>query len=267
MEMVYKQVKHRSRKDWFDIIPLGDVHLGNAGCDVDKFQRQIRWIAENKKCFWIGMGDYVDAINYSDKRFDQNTVAEPYRSDMMNCVTRQIDDIKKMLDPIMPKCLGMLRGNHEEKIRRAYHHDLIYEFWREYHMPILNDAAIIRLSFNDLYGKRRSFDFFCTHGNVGGRKSGAKLNRLEDLIGYIDADVYLIAHSHMKATSCRSVLFMNDAHVLKHKKKVMAVTGCFLNGYTEGVGSYIEKWMYPPTSTGVVKIMLNPDKRDIHISE
>ena len=54
---------------------------------------------------------------------------------------------------------------------------------------------------------------------------------------------------------------------LKHKKRVMAVTGCFLNGYQQGVTSYVEKYGFPPTSTGCVKVMINPRRHDIHISE
>jgi len=130
----------------------------------------------------------------------------------------------------------------------------------------LGDAAITRLSFyNDT--RSNAFDIFSTHGNVGGRRGGAKINRLEDMISFIDADIYLMGHSHIKATETKSTLYVDKSGKLKCRKRILGVTGCFLHGYQTGATSYLEKWNYPPTDIGVLKIMINPRKQDIHISE
>lgn len=266
MEIYHHTIKYLSKKDEFKLIPLGDIHLGNACCDIEKVKELVSWIKREKNCFWIGMGDYVDCINYTDKRFDPSTVAHPYIDNLSNCVPLQIEAVIKLLSSIKDKCIGLHRGNHEETIRLRYHYDVMYEMWREFRVPMLLDSAITGLSFQRM-NEVRTFDVFSCHGNVGGRKAGYKLNRLEDLIGFVDADVYLMGHSHIKATETKSVLYRNNADELKCKKRVLAVTGCFLKGYEKGVSSYVEKWMYPPTDLGVVKIMINPSKNDIHVSE
>jgi hypothetical protein len=274
LKINFKEIKMKdiSRDQWYSIIPLGDIHLGNIGCDIEKLKKQINYIKEKENCYWIGMGDYVDCINYTDKRFDPTTIAKPFVNNLANCVPLQIEELMKTLNPIKNKCLGLHRGNHEEKIRLKYHHDLIYEMRKlwDFNVPDLEDSAITRLRFvydKEDYTNMYSFDIFSTHGNVGGRKGGAKVNRLEDLIGYVDANVYLMAHSHIKLTFSRGVIYVDKNLNMKYKKRILAVTGCYMNGYIENGSNYVEKWNYPPTSTGSVKIMFNPRRHDIHVSE
>jgi hypothetical protein len=147
-----------------------------------------------------------------------------------------------------------------------YHFDVMYEMNRKLGAALLNDSAITNLTFRR-FKESHSFDVFSTHGNVGGRRAGYKLNRLEDLIGFIDADVYLMGHAHIKTTETKSVLYRNNANDIRCRKRILAVTGCFMDGYKKGSSCYVEKWMYPPSDIGVVKIIFIPHKQDIHISE
>lgn len=218
------------------------------------------------------MGDYLDCINYTDKRFDPAILPEFLREHLDNLIPTQLAMFVKLIKPIVHKCLGMHRGNHEEKIRLKYHYNVMDNLNAAFDNTIkmLQDTAITRLRL--IYHNHKEtgiYEIFSTHGCAGGRKNGSKLNRLEDMIGYFDADIYLMGHSHVKTTSSRSVLYLDSKKRIKHKKRVMAVTGCFLNGYTEGMSSYVEKWGFPPCSTGCVKLMLKCPRggKDIHISE
>jgi hypothetical protein len=261
------------RNEWFYLIPIGDTHIGNLGFDEQKLRKLVKWIKEKKNVFWIGMGDYCECISYTDKRFDPQQVPGWLRDKLDNMVASQVTKFVDILEPIKDKCLGLHEGNHDRKIRIKSQYDVVYEIWRAFgikELPLLKDAAITRLRFearNNSSAGSYSFDIFSVHGNTGGRMGGAKLNRLEQLIGFFDADVYLMAHSHIKLTESKMLLYIDNKLNLKYKKKILAVTGCFLNGYTQGSTSYVEKMMLPPTCTGVVKIMINPRKGDIHISE
>jgi hypothetical protein len=261
------------KNEWHYLIPIGDIHLGNKGCDIQRLKELIAWIKEKENCMWIGTGDYCDFIAYTDPRFDPSTVSKRYLDNLGNCVQMQIHDIIDLFEPIAYKCIGFHRGNHEEKIRLKYHHDVMYELCKafDFKIPNLKDTAITRLKFIrncNATGKKPhyTFDIFSQHGRVGGRKGGNKINWLEDLIGYVKADVYIIAHSHIKATELKTQLYLDSHLNLKQRKKVLAVTGSFLRGYNEGHSSYIEKWMLPPTDLGVIKLMFNPREKDIHVS-
>ncbi|GIV81705.1 MAG: hypothetical protein KatS3mg051_1059 [Anaerolineae bacterium] len=65
-----------SRADEFRIIPLGDIHVGARGSDTAAFRHVVEDIASDERAYWIGMGDYLDAINRSDPRFSPGILAD-----------------------------------------------------------------------------------------------------------------------------------------------------------------------------------------------
>lgn len=270
MEVNVKNIKYKSKSDEFYIVPIGDTHIGNCGFERDRFKELIQWIKQKENCYWIGMGDYLDCITYADKRFDPETLEKKYRDVLSNSVPKQIEDFCLLVRPIMNKCLGLHRGNHEEKIRLCFQYDVMYELWKEFDVPILEDSCLTKLLFTRVPGKSVSetnrIDVFSMHGCCGGRKGGNKINWLEDLIGYIDADVYLIAHSHIKESEVKTQLYVDNAGNIKQRKKVLGVTGSFLRGYSQGCSSYIEKMMLPPTDLGVIRLAIKPYVRDVHVS-
>ncbi len=268
MELQCIDIPYYSQNDIFYIIPLGDVHLGNKGCDIERFQNIIDWIKSKSNCYWIGMGDYTDAINMSDKRFDPQTIASKYMNNLSNIVNEQKKDIMKMLDPIKDKCLGLHRGNHEETIRKRYHTDIVYEMCEEWDVAELYDTALTRLRFQMPNMHTNTFDMLSFHGNIGGRKGGNKINRIEDVMGFIDADICLMAHAHKKLTTTVTQLYMGRTapYELKDRKRVGGVTGGFLRGYQQSATSYVEQCMYPPADLGTLKISIKPYYKDIHIS-
>ena len=270
MEFNKIDVKADSRGDWFKIVPLGDVHVGNSNCDMQAFKDMVDWIKNKDKCMWVGMGDYIDAINYSDKRFDPKTISTKYliEGDIDKCIQMQIQDFVDIVEPIKDKCIGLLRGNHEETIRQHYHYDVLYELAKELELPrkmLLYDTAVLRLHFK-IFGQKRNYDVFLAHGNVGGRSPGVKANRIHELHKFFQADIYLLAHSHIKQAQLSTLLYFNNRGTLCKKKIVDAYTGCFLRGYERDKTSYVEKWLFPPTDIGSIKIELKPETGDKHVS-
>lgn len=266
MERNKIMIPYKSQKDEFHIIPLGDIHLGNKGCEINRLRELIQWIQKRKDCYWLGMGDYIDCINYTDARFDPKTIQQRYLDDLGNCVSLQTEDFIDLLNPIQDKCLGLHRGNHEETIRLKYHFDVMHELYKAWHKPILEDTAVTILHFvkNDRHCD--DFRIYSLHGRVGGRKGGNKINWLEDFIAYFDADIYLMAHAHVKESEIKTQLYVDRNLNIRQKKKVLCVTGSFLRGYTGGCSSYVEKWMLPPTDLGVIKVSIKPFYGDVHVS-
>jgi len=262
--------------EWIKVIPIGDIHLGNSSSDLTKLKMIVKYIEEKPDIYWIGMGDYIEAINYTDPRFDAKTVDEKYLmlGNLDKLIQLQIEDLTKILRPIKDKCLGLLRGNHEDAIRKHNKYDILYEITKELDLDrnlILYDTAIIRLLFERkaLLGKSKhskQIDMFVSHGNAGGRTYGYKSNRLSELTKWFLADIYLLAHSHTKqAQSSTQIYFDRSGHQRK-KKIILAITGCFLKSYDADKDSYAEKMCLPPTDIGVTKIMIQPETGDIHIS-
>ena len=69
----------KKKDEIINVRPLGDIHIGNLGCDVTEFQKSLDWVAEKENHFTIGMGDYIDNVMaYAqggvDKRWNPETV-------------------------------------------------------------------------------------------------------------------------------------------------------------------------------------------------
>lgn len=249
----------RSKNQWFTIIPLGDIHEGNVGCCLDTLKKEIDYIKNTPNCYWIGMGDMVEGINTSDYRFDIDTIAKKYHHKIGNIVQHQTNTIVNLFKPIAKKCLGLHRGNHETKILSLYHYDILEEITTRLKVTSLLDTALTRLNFKYNGSSRGvTINILSTHGHVAGRKPGNKVNRLTDLMGEHDAEIFLMGHAHSRDITLKNTLYFNKDGKVVTREKIGAITGSFLKGYVKGHPSYVEKFMYPPLSIGNIRIKINP---------
>ena len=262
-------IEHRSRADRFYIYCIGDIHLGNRACNVDMLRRHVEEVRTNPHARWIGMGDMIEAINYTDKRFDPTQIADKYLDNLSNAANEQMCDLITILQPIKDKCIGMHRGNHEETLRLKYHYDVLREIEREWPKArMFEDTAFTVLHFKRQHHVT-TFILWTAHGNVGGRKSGGKINRIEDAMGMFDADIYILAHGHRKIITSLNQLSVNvkgELHLVA-KRRVGAMTGAYFKTYQEGVSTYAEKGMFSPSDLGAIKITIDPSDRNYFISE
>ena len=59
---------------------LGDIHEGAANHQAKALSKAIDIIATDSDAYWIGMGDYIDAINLHDPRFNPLEMAQKARA-------------------------------------------------------------------------------------------------------------------------------------------------------------------------------------------
>ena len=109
-------IELEKKDDTIHLEPLGDIHLGNLGCDIDKYERRIKHIAKSPNTYTIGMGDYIDNISaYAggivDKRWNPETVDR-----RMLTTEEQTERFLESWRPLVDKTIGgLLAGNHEWK--------------------------------------------------------------------------------------------------------------------------------------------------------
>ena len=164
-------------------------------------------------------------------------------------------------------------GNHEEKIRLNYNTDIGFQLQKEFGAPCLGYDGWVRLNFIRKSPNAKAHDtstiynIYVTHGHCGAGKSGGKVNKLEDIATFMDADIILMGHGHKKVIAPPILkLGLNKEGRLVTRKQVAVMCGSFLRSYVENATSYAEKRGYNPCDLGVVKIMLKPDIHDVHAS-
>jgi hypothetical protein len=274
VEIIDHEVQYKKPSEKFYIIGLGDIHLGSAGCDRERLQEIIDYIKVTKNCFWIGMGDYAECINPADPRFDPRSVDKELKvEDLSDLVSKQYQIVKKLLNPIKDRCIALLSGNHEELIRLKYYRDIALDLARDLKTSYLGYCGFIRLHFRrhipGSFYHGETYLIFVAHGTGNARTSGAKINRIERLAEGFLADIVMIAHEHKKIIAppiLGLTVPLKGEKKLIEKKRLAIMTGGFLKGYVQGATSYIERKMYSPSDLGCVKIIVEPEKRNLHAS-
>jgi len=143
---------------------------------VDEIRRTCEAV-ENPRILFLGDIVQMDIVK----------PGTPFGADPM----AEMTELAKIISEFAPVTVGVVVGNHEERLERVAGIDPMKLFCTLYGVPYLGCAALIRLSFP--WGART---IYAIHGSGGGKRIGAKANKLEDLIQVASADIYLHAHTH-----------------------------------------------------------------------
>jgi hypothetical protein len=263
LETIEKIIDVNGRGDVVTLIPLGDIHLGTPNCDEEMFAREVEFIKNKKNCYWLGMGDYGEFINTSDPRWE-NVVADWISvKDLGNLAKVQADKFLEYVYPIRHKCIGVMQGNHEEKVYKKYHFSVTDYIAVELGVPNLTYCCMIRLVMRRP-GKNkpsRHIDIWANHGTGGGHYVGSKINKLIRMSQGFDATIYLMGHVHDKMVREEDrIRLIGKSETIREyaDKRYFILTGTFLRSYVSGSKSYGERKMYNPTSLGTMHIKIKP---------
>ena len=271
MEVRTREIVHPSRSDIFKITPLGCIHYGGSDCAVDLLKACVRKIAQEPNHFWIGMGDYAECIGPPDKRFDARDLDPATRlAELHDLSNSQLRKLAAILDPIRSRCLGLLSGNHEETMALRYFADVHGRFCElmsnDFGPLDLTYSAILRLRFcrcrkNGAIPVR----IWAHHGAGGGRKSGAIINRIEDMpLHFPRCHIYIMGHVHRRDAGIRMALDIPDkSDTLIEVPRAWGITGTFKRTYQQGGRGYGEKGQMQPTSLGVITFLIRPAANDL----
>lgn len=254
-----------SRTESIKVYGVGDMHCGAKGFAEDKFMYDIERIKNDPSAYIVLLGDMAECINTKDKRFDIHAIAGRFAHCIDNLAEMQTRYVVELLMPVKDKILGIVRGNHERHILRSCDIDMTDNIAHRLGIPNLQDSAFIILHINSTGNNKSIYTIYVTHGNVAGRKSGGKANRLEDLMGMFEADIYMIGHGHKKIAHTSSRLEphrKDNKWILKSKKKTGFMTGSYLKSYEQNSGGYAEQMMLPPSDIGAVYVEICPRAKE-----
>jgi len=263
--MFCHQVKINLKKidDNIQLRPLGDIHIGNLGCDIEKFKRSVEWVKSNPDAYCIGMGDYIDNVMaYAqggvDKRWNPETM------DRKTLTTEeQTDAFIKYWTPIKDKTWGLLAGNHEWKTinQRRF----IKDFCDPLGLKYLGRLAYVNVQINYKSKILRDYLVLALHGGYSGMQAGGSMNRMKAICGDFDCDLVLMGHNHDTVT--RPIVRMGynkKTNSPIEKKVLLGNTGTFLRGYEKGVDSYVEINPKEAKRVGTITITMNGYNGDMY---
>lgn len=266
MEVIEKVIKYR-HGGCIHLYATGDEHSGTKFCAEGKLKDKVLQIKQDPVGYWIGMGDKGDFITPGDPRWEVGIIADWVHQN--NIAEDQTEWYCKTYEPIADKCVGLLKGNHEDAICRHNHVNVQANICRRLNVPDLGYSTWVRFKFERKgSAETHIIDGVFTHGAGWAITKGAKLNRLENFMNSFNARIFAIGHMHdIILETGKAYLDLTPAGKIKQRVKVGAITGCWFKTYNQGgTASYGEKKGYPPTEIGCPVFTIYPDKDMLTVS-
>lgn len=243
------------------VLPMADTHIGDAHCDMQLILDTVKRIQESPNYYTILDGDLMNTAIAGSKS-DVYHEAMPPSEQLAKCV--------ELFGGLAEagKILAVLPGNHEERVSRTAGVDLTELFCRELDIPHLYSptSALVFLRFGENHKKGRRYkivySIYVNHGRGGGRRTGGKMNALEDMARIVTADVYLVGHTHQPAVFRNAHYIATPQCTVSKREQVFINTASFL----DWDGSYGDRLGYVPNSKRMPVIRLDPTEHHIEVT-
>lgn len=250
--------KHITDKNEFQLMALGDFHIGDEFCDLDEIKRALKYVEDTPNCYLILNGDLINNALKTSK-------SDSYRETMT--MEEEQDLLVELLTPVKDKILILASGNHEYRTTLLTGiNPLRYVAASLGCMNVLcEDGYTLHLQFGQNMGVKNAtnkYNIFGIHGSGGGRRIGSAANNLEDMKRVIpNADLYIHSHTHSTLSWIETVLEITNSGV-KEKQQVFYNTTAFLK-----YGGYAERAKMKPSCTAinVINIRAKRHKKTMEI--
>lgn len=233
-----------------EIHTFADWHVGDAHCDKALINQQIETVKSNPNAFVILNGDLMNNAT-------KTSVSDSYAE--LIPPMQQIETCVALLEPIKDKIILINNGNHESRtyIKEGVDLTAIVAQQLGVYDKYAKTGAFLFIRFGECLrerakGRKMCYTVYALHGSGGGRKEGAKANRLAEMASIIDADVYIHSHTHLP-------MIMKQAfyRVSASNSAVACVDKLFVNtGATLDYGGYGQSFEFKPASKDTPTIYL-----------
>lgn len=247
--------------DAVHILPLADTHIGDAHCDLDTLIAAVKGVRDMPNCYTILDGDLMNTAIIGSKSDSYHETMTP--SEQLKKCAEIFGDLA-----VLGKILAVLPGNHEERISRTAGVDMTELLCRELCIPQLYSptSALVFLRFGHNRAKGAKYkivySIYVNHGRGGGRRTGGKINSLEDMARIVTADVYVMGHTHQPACFRQQHYVATPQCQISKREQVFVNTASFL----DWDGSYGDRLGFVPNSKKMPMIRLDATEHHITVT-
>jgi hypothetical protein len=240
--MVRAQVK---TKPEVLLVGFGDIHFGSPHSDMDTAGEVRDWIKKHG-ALWIGTGDLVECAT-------RESVGAGVYEQVKN-PQEQIDEIVPFLKPIREQCIGLIKGNHEERAHKLCGLDLMGIIAHDLDVPYCGWELWGMISRTPI--SQKTWTVYAVHSSAGNKSGGLALAWTDrEIRRYAGVDIIMRAHSHSKGFDPVSTLTLNASGRnpgVVDEERYLVSTGHFL----KRAGSYAAGKALSPKPAGSVAVAL-----------
>lgn len=238
----------RGGKPYAEVVFLGDCHYGSPQFDEPRFLSMVDYCFKNRIHVFL-MGDLIEMAT-------RHSVGAGVYDQLFSGQT-QHEKMVEWLTPLAQRglILGLLQGNHEERVYKESGVNVSKAMARELTIPYLGDAC-----WNTFRVGKQCYSIYSLHGRTGSKFDGTALLALERLAAPFHADLVVMGHAHKCISSSVLMQKVHNGLVVEHKKHLL-ITGSYLK-----YGGYAQTFGLPPSKLGSPKVKFMSDRHDISVS-
>lgn len=245
-----------------EIHTFADEHIGDEHCDLRRLYQRIEYVRDTENAYCILNGDIIDNAT-------RTSIGDIYTQEF-----NPMEQLQKAVDifgQISHKILLITHGNHENRtmIREGINLSALLANQLGLSDKYTATSAVLFIRFGqDASGKKESngsgkfrkicYTLYVLHGSGGGgRKEGAKANRLADMASIVDTDIYIHSHTHLP------LVMKQGFHRIDSKNSTVSmVDKLFVNTAANlNYGGYGEAGEFKPSSKDTPVIYLDGTKK------
>lgn len=234
------------------VVPITDVHLGARHCNVEYFKRFVDYILQVPNCVTVLNGDLAETAT-------KESVGKAMFEEEVN-FPDQLKMLRELLTPLAEagKILGVGPGNHEQRIENMIGINPMQILAEYLEVPYFGYQGFFKIVVNGI-----TYKVVFHHGAGGGSTIASKSKSAEKMnLVTPTADLYFSGHTH-GLQSHKDIVYLIDEesdNLIPHVRTYV-VGGSFMEYW----GGYAEMKALPPSITGLSRIELRADKKEIRV--
>lgn len=255
------------------LFPHSDIHFGAYNHDSKRWRSALEKCKELEKTmpiYYLGGGDYIDLASTSERKiFGDDKIHDTSRHSIDGLANQITTEYIKETEFMRGKMIGMIEGNHHFRYESGQTNTM--QICNALKCKYLGGISLIRLVFKYTKGSRKaSLDIYSNHtagSKGGGRREGASLNNLENMMHVVDADIYLAGHDHKFNLALPSTIYIDHQMNIKERERMLVRTGSFQKGWMPNHTGYVPTFNGRPNYLGCPLIILTPTLTKIKQSD
>lgn len=236
--------------EYINIYPMCEPHVGSPNFNENSWYKWKQMLMDDPNGYFVITGDALDTALKGSKTNSYHAKYSPFEAK---------EWLKRELKEIAHKCLGAVKGNHEERSTDAVDGCPLYDVMAKYDLEDVYRPNMAFMKIN--LGERRS-DRQVSYGIVLGH--GASRAKVEKFGYAIDGvDIMITGHTHSPENTFPAKIVMDMQNEVV---RVVDFTRLVVPSFQD-LGGYTLRGMYAPqSSTKIPIIRLDGKKKGVSIT-
>lgn len=232
------------KKTECEILSLSDLHVGAKHAALDQLMALLKDLPNHPNRYLLLLGDLANTAIIGSKSNVYEDELHPQQ---------ELELLQRLFMPVKDRILGIIPGNHEDRIQRQTGVEIIGLLATMLGAPYSDTSMVWEIPVG-----KQSYTIMGHHGSGGGRTT-ARFEGNHRLAQMVDADAFISGHIHSGHVSREGHYHTENGELRLHEQVFITTTSWL------GYEAYAEKFAYKPSIIRPAILKLNPKVHDMEV--